>query len=188
MKIDRSLQLRYARKRWRAADACPEKVYWLLQYTKGRYLLSCRPCGKGFVKNKRQKAMRKFWQAAHSKIEEICLEHQRPFEVFERATSQNFETHPHYQNNPLSAKQQNPLAKSNCQVAVFDAPHGWYELISKSVSTSSSEETTDDWTYTDLDEDDPTNISWTEFYRRLCLFEEKMEEKLAKRRARFQNA
>ena len=180
MKIDRTLQLRYFRKLWRASEPSPEKVYYLLQYTKVRYLLACRVAPKNWAKRKSQKAMRKFWQITHSRIEEIASEYRRPFEVFELSTRKNFESYPHYQNSPLSAKTSLGTRPSNCQTALFDAPHGWHELLSPPLKArGESPDFSED--LEEEDGEDNSSMSWQEFYQRLCLFEEKMQKAEAER-------
>jgi len=182
MKIDRTLQLRYFRKLWKESEPSPEKVHYLLQYTKVRYLLSCRAASKNVAKQKSQKAMRKFWQIAHSRIEEIASEYRRPFEVFELSTRKDFERYPHYQNSPLSTKTALGTLPSNCQTALFDAPHGWQELISPPLKArGESPDFSEDLEEEDADGEDNSSMSWQEFYQRLCLFEAKMQKAEAER-------
>lgn len=200
MKVDRTLQLKYFRRRWKEAESSKERYLWAFQYAKVRYSLACRYGKKGrkrrttdphapvFVRQKNaiERDMMRFWQLAHSELESFCADLNKEFLLFEMATAQNFEQASYLQNTPSSLKLRvapdGPRAGGWSSV---DQPHGWHELTSNpcrdveepfALSEGGSEDASEQ----------QERLSWQEFNRKVSLFEEKMKAQRAQERAAFQ--
>lgn len=182
--LDNTLQINGIRKKWRESLGPVERVHWAKEYAKVRFAIACKtPPAKNKRKKKKSKdVMLEFWRLAHAKIEDLLYTALRKSALGHAAWEQSFEY----------AQRASPVRSAWCNhtettvARLTQYPHDWKEVADPYFPADGSFYATSNSVDPDVWEEEIERMSWHEFYRKICVFEEKMKAKYAAQETNLQ--